>query len=313
MALKPDIFENRALLGTIAPEVRDHRQQFRAFAKQLDANQNAGVELTAALEKHCGPDAFVSAALDRFGPSVVGDSYASVRDDALEFVLAGINRHYVRNRDSRRVALNARFFDRMGKLAGAIDNTDTLAYQIVSSASSSAPSQVGRLIAAGLMSVSAPPGIAASWLAFELRAGGLLEHFDASWDDEHVVREILRMRPPGWTHGRVVIRSGQVGGHEVRVGDDVIVPLGFMQTSERYWAEGLRFDPHRWKSTDLKSAVFFPFGVGSRSCVGGALGSRFLKDTWGALKLMKPNVKRMYASRYRIGPLYAPPNFTVAR
>lgn len=311
LAFRPAIFEDRALLGTGLAHLRDHRSQFRAFASTLSGTSSFETHLAREARLRPAPDAFVVAALDEFGAAVVGRHYAELRDAAIPFVLDGINRHYRRNRDSLRRARNEAFFQNLARFHEQWDEPETLAYQIATGPAANDREEVARLVGAGLMSVSAPPGVAASWLAYETRPGGLMPELDSTWRPGDVANEILRLRPPAWNHGRRVITSGHVAGVRVRPGEEVLVPVGFLHTTERYWQRPLVFDQTRWVSRAPRDEVFYPFGVGRRSCVGAALGQRFLELTWHALLSWEVRAAPVRPSRFRVGPLYGPPNFTL--
>ena len=261
LAFRPAIFEDRALLGTGVTHLRDHRSQFRAFASALGGSSSLESHLARALTMYGAPDAFVVAALDEFGASVVGRHYAHLREATIPFVLDGINRHYKRNRDDLRKARNEAFFKDLASMGDRWDEPDTLAHQIAEGPAGGDRREVARLVGAGLMSVSAPPGVAASWLAFERRPGGLIPELDSTWKLGAVANEILRLRPPAWNHGRKVMTRGTVSGFSVAPGEEVLVPVGFLQTASRYWDRPLVFDPARWAELSPREQVFYPFGV----------------------------------------------------
>lgn len=86
-----------------------------------------------------------------------------------------------------------------------------------------------------------------------------------------VLSESLRLYPPGWIVGRRAIKETEVGGYAVPRGTIVILAPVVTQRDERWFSDPERFDPDRW--TPEAEAIrpkfaFFPFGGGSRICIG---------------------------------------------
>jgi cytochrome P450 len=88
---------------------------------------------------------------------------------------------------------------------------------------------------------------------------------------EMVVAEAMRLYPPAWAIGRLVVKDYEVGGYRIPAGSLVLVSPYVMHHDERYFPDAFRFDPERWMP-EARAArpqfSFFPFGGGPRRCIG---------------------------------------------
>jgi cytochrome P450 len=83
--------------------------------------------------------------------------------------------------------------------------------------------------------------------------------------------ETLRLYPPTHRIGRTVVSPVVVGGHEIPVGADVLVPQWAVHRSARWYNRPLDFLPERWTPAfrrSLPKFAYFPFSGGPRICVG---------------------------------------------
>jgi cytochrome P450 len=83
--------------------------------------------------------------------------------------------------------------------------------------------------------------------------------------------ETLRLYPPTHRIGRTVVSPVVVGGHEIPVGADVLVPQWAVHRSARWYDRPLEFLPERWTPgfrRSLPKFAYFPFSGGPRICVG---------------------------------------------
>jgi cytochrome P450 len=83
--------------------------------------------------------------------------------------------------------------------------------------------------------------------------------------------ETLRLYPPTHRIGRTVVSPVVVGGHEIPVGADVLVPQWAVHRSPRWYDRPLDFVPERWTPAfrrSLPKFAYFPFSGGPRICVG---------------------------------------------
>jgi cytochrome P450 len=88
-----------------------------------------------------------------------------------------------------------------------------------------------------------------------------------------VLRETMRLYPPGWIYGRVAERDAVLRGHAIRKGDMLgICPLVAHRLPE-YWPDPERFDPERFmgeknNSNSNRGFSYIPFGGGAHMCIG---------------------------------------------
>ncbi|HEY6339193.1 MAG TPA: cytochrome P450 [Candidatus Sulfotelmatobacter sp.] len=83
--------------------------------------------------------------------------------------------------------------------------------------------------------------------------------------------ETMRLYPPTHRIGRTVVSPVVIGGHEIPVGADVLVPQWAVHRSARWYDRPLDFLPERWTPAfrrSLPKFAYFPFSGGPRICVG---------------------------------------------
>ncbi|WP_264012521.1 cytochrome P450 [[Mycobacterium] manitobense] len=86
-----------------------------------------------------------------------------------------------------------------------------------------------------------------------------------------VLREALRLCPPGPTGSRMTTRDVEVGGFRVERGTMLIFGRMAVQRDPTLWDDPLTFDPDRFTPEAMKSRdrwQYVPFGGGPRSCIG---------------------------------------------
>jgi hypothetical protein len=88
-----------------------------------------------------------------------------------------------------------------------------------------------------------------------------------------VVREVLRLWPPGFVAGREVVESFDLLGHRIPAGRRVMYSAYVTGRLPTLWDEPDRFDPSRWApgAPEVGPYAFVPFGGGGRRCIGFAL------------------------------------------
>jgi cytochrome P450 len=88
---------------------------------------------------------------------------------------------------------------------------------------------------------------------------------------EQVVTESMRLYSPAWIVGRRAIADYPVGDYVIPARSLVFMSQYVVHRDERFYQEPERFRPERWtpsfKST-LPKFAYFPFGGGSRQCIG---------------------------------------------
>ena len=85
------------------------------------------------------------------------------------------------------------------------------------------------------------------------------------------VEEAMRLYPPVPILPRFAIRDDVVGGHHVRRGTTVLLPVHQIHHDPRFWDNPELFDPSRFlphAGGDRPRSTYLPFGGGRRLCIG---------------------------------------------
>lgn len=88
---------------------------------------------------------------------------------------------------------------------------------------------------------------------------------------QKVVKEVLRLYPPGYLLARRAQNAFGVGGYALPKGTLTLMSPFLMQRDPRWFAEPERFDPDRWATHDPHHEpryTYYPFGGGPRLCIG---------------------------------------------
>src|SRR5207247_23243 len=88
-----------------------------------------------------------------------------------------------------------------------------------------------------------------------------------------VVAESMRLYPPAWIQGRQAAEACEINGEHVPRKRVVFISQWVTHRDPRWWPDPERFDPERFAPANLDSRprwAYFPFGGGSRQCVGEA-------------------------------------------
>ncbi|MEU3553405.1 cytochrome P450 [Streptomyces fragilis] len=87
-----------------------------------------------------------------------------------------------------------------------------------------------------------------------------------------VVKETLRMRPPGWFITRSVSADAELGGHLLRAGTTVAYSAYLVHHRRDLYDDPEAFDPDRWDPGRPQPPrhALIPFAAGARRCIGDA-------------------------------------------
>jgi cytochrome P450 len=94
-----------------------------------------------------------------------------------------------------------------------------------------------------------------------------------------VLAESMRLYPPAWIQARETLEDVEIEGTKVRRGQTVFISQWVTHRDARWWPQPLQFDPERFNPKQPPTAAdgtprprwaYFPFGGGSRSCIGEA-------------------------------------------
>jgi cytochrome P450 len=83
-----------------------------------------------------------------------------------------------------------------------------------------------------------------------------------------VIDEVSRLRPVANVVSRRLTQDTQLGGYDLPMGTVVLPSPTIMHYREDLWPDPERFDPERFLGTRHSPFHFFPFGGGSRACLG---------------------------------------------
>lgn len=86
-----------------------------------------------------------------------------------------------------------------------------------------------------------------------------------------VLKEAMRLCPPGATGARMTTRDVEVAGYRIPAGTMLVVGRMSVQRDPSLWTDPLRFDPDRFTEEASKSRdrwQYVPFGGGPRGCIG---------------------------------------------
>jgi cytochrome P450 len=88
---------------------------------------------------------------------------------------------------------------------------------------------------------------------------------------EAVIKESMRLYPPAYVVGREALADVEIAGWVVPRGAQVLAPQWVVHRDERWFSDPLAFRPERWLDgldRRLHRFAYFPFGGGTRVCVG---------------------------------------------
>lgn len=88
-----------------------------------------------------------------------------------------------------------------------------------------------------------------------------------------VVKETLRLYPPGWLTLRTATRDTTLGGHRLAAGSMVLVSPYLLHRREEFHHDAAHFEPDRWLAgTPPTRGAYLPFGAGATKCIGEEFG-----------------------------------------
>ena len=96
-----------------------------------------------------------------------------------------------------------------------------------------------------------------------------------SWTEgQRVIKESLRLSPPGWMISRRTVEADVLCETAIPAGSNVFVSPYFMHRHPAHWTDPEHFDPVRFAAEAEESRhrfAYIPFGVGPRHCIGEGL------------------------------------------
>ena len=112
--------------------------------------------------------------------------------------------------------------------------------------------------------------------AAKLAAGRALslDELEAWTVGQQVIKEVLRLCPPGWVMSRRALQPDVLRGFPIAAGTDVFISPYFVHRHPGHWTDPESFDPGRFNEeadAARNRFAYIPFGVGPRHCIGEAL------------------------------------------
>ncbi|HEX7605133.1 MAG TPA: cytochrome P450, partial [Usitatibacter sp.] len=88
---------------------------------------------------------------------------------------------------------------------------------------------------------------------------------------QQVLKESMRLYPPVPMMSRQAVADARIGGHAVRAGTSILMPIYAIHRHAKRWDRADEFDPARF-SPEREAAIpryqYMPFGAGPRVCIG---------------------------------------------
>ncbi|MFC6592836.1 cytochrome P450 [Deinococcus lacus] len=97
-----------------------------------------------------------------------------------------------------------------------------------------------------------------------------------------VIREVLRLYPPGWMGSRRLAHDLDWQGHQLARGTLVLYSTYLTHRAPEWWDRPLDFWPERWQHKPAAWS-YLPFGGGERTCLGLHLAQLILGETLAQL------------------------------
>ena len=124
-----------------------------------------------------------------------------------------------------------------------------------------------------------------------------------------VIAESMRLYPPAWVVGRRAVEDAPLGPWTAPKGSIVIASQWITHRDPRFWHEPAAFRPERWtngETADLPKFAYFPFGGGTRVCIGEAF-------AWTELVLVLATIAQRWRFESPPGaaPLASQPSVTL--
>ena len=122
--------------------------------------------------------------------------------------------------------------------------------------------------------ISEHPGTAAQLEAEADRAGTQPLGLDAAESltfTHQVLKEAMRLYPPGWLFTRRTIEADELGGYAIGPRTDVFICPYLLHRHPAFWSDPEEFRPERFAGADADDRhrfAYIPFSVGPRHCIG---------------------------------------------
>lgn len=91
---------------------------------------------------------------------------------------------------------------------------------------------------------------------------------------DQVIKESMRLYPSGWTQGRCAVEDFELDGYRFPAGTLLMFSQWVLHRNPDIWEDADTFRPERWNPGQSQKGLkwaYFPFGGGSRICLGKSL------------------------------------------
>ena len=125
------------------------------------------------------------------------------------------------------------------------------------------------------------------------------EHADRMVLLDAVIKETLRLTPIVPLVARKLSRVATIGGIELQAGMVAVAAIYLVHRRPDLWPEPTRFDPSRFVGNKIDPTHYFPFGGGTRRCLGMAFASYEMKIVLATI-LSRFDLGRAAGERIRV-------------
>lgn len=97
---------------------------------------------------------------------------------------------------------------------------------------------------------------------------------------DRVLKESMRVYPPGWLLVRTPHADDTIGGYDIPKGAPLLISQYVIHRHPKLWQDPERFDPDRFlpeRSQGRPRYAYFPYGGGQRLCIGNTFAQMALK------------------------------------
>jgi len=87
---------------------------------------------------------------------------------------------------------------------------------------------------------------------------------------ERAIKESMRLYPPVYATGRLLLEDYELGGYTIKKGTNLLFVQWVTHRHPDYFPNPLEYDPDRWRperAQTIRKYAYFPFGGGPRICI----------------------------------------------
>ncbi|GAA1422977.1 cytochrome P450 [Catellatospora coxensis] len=114
-------------------------------------------------------------------------------------------------------------------------------------------------------------------------AGRTPEEHAGSTVLDRILKETLRLLPPGPNTARITVAPTMLGEHEIPAWCQVVTSKYVTHRDPARFPEPLRFQPERWETASPTRYEYLPYGAGPHVCIGAAFADLEMKIVLGAI------------------------------